>query len=82
MNAETNAAQSGNNNFETNFAPYFYEGYKPVRIELFAGRIPGQADPVGVAILKKDGAFYSSIIFERRGGYIFAEPVFLARGDK
>ena len=59
------------------FAPFFHEGYALLKYVLFADRTPGQTDPVGVAVLKRDGVVYTSIMFERKGkgGYIYAEPV-------
>ena len=57
------------------FAPFFHEGYALLKYVLFADRTPGQTDPVGVAVLKRDGVVYTSIMWERRGGYVYAEPV-------
>ena len=57
------------------FAPFFHEGYQLLKYVLFPNRTPGQADPVGVAVLKRDGVVYTSIMWERKGGYVYAEPV-------
>jgi hypothetical protein len=60
------------------FAPFFHEGYHLLKYVLFPNRTEGQADPVGVAVLKRDGVVYTSIMFERKGGYVYAEPVAVA----
>ena len=57
------------------FAPFFHEGYHLVKYTLFPDRTPGQADPVGVAVLKRGEKVYTSIMWERKGGYVYAEPV-------
>lgn len=60
----------------SNFSADLYRrGFRPVKLVYFQGRVPGQSDPVGVAVLRRKGELFTSVIWERSGQDLLAAPV-------